>query len=76
MSVCTDLVFSLKKACFVFFFLQGANSYGQLGQGHAQDQAEPQCVDYGEQSQKSRYITGGGGHSALLTGETHLLLIV
>ncbi|XP_017562150.1 secretion-regulating guanine nucleotide exchange factor isoform X1 [Pygocentrus nattereri] len=52
----------------------GANSFGQLGQGHAEDQAEPQCVDDGQERQRLRAITGGGGHSALIT-ETGELLV-
>ncbi|ROL54626.1 Secretion-regulating guanine nucleotide exchange factor [Anabarilius grahami] len=47
----------------------GANSYGQLGQGHTEDQAEPQRADGGLQAEQVRCITGGGGHSAVITGD-------
>ncbi|XP_072528394.1 secretion-regulating guanine nucleotide exchange factor [Salminus brasiliensis] len=52
----------------------GANSFGQLGQGHAEDQVEPQHVDYGQPSRKLRAIAGGGGHSALITESGELLV--
>ncbi|XP_036432336.1 secretion-regulating guanine nucleotide exchange factor isoform X3 [Colossoma macropomum] len=52
----------------------GANSFGQLGQGHAEDQAEPQRVDGAQEQTRLRAITGGGGHSALIT-ETGELLV-
>uniref|UniRef100_A0A3B1J6S1 Secretion regulating guanine nucleotide exchange factor n=1 Tax=Astyanax mexicanus TaxID=7994 RepID=A0A3B1J6S1_ASTMX len=55
-------------------FSQGANSFGQLGQGHAEDQAEPQCMDDGQHSRKLRAITGGGGHSVLITESGELLV--
>ena len=54
---------------------QGANSYGQLGSGHKEDTLLPaRCllqpgVDIGQ----LRQITGGGGHSTLLTGRRVLL---
>ncbi|XP_036432335.1 secretion-regulating guanine nucleotide exchange factor isoform X2 [Colossoma macropomum] len=54
--------------------VHGANSFGQLGQGHAEDQAEPQRVDGAQEQTRLRAITGGGGHSALIT-ETGELLV-
>ncbi|XP_066522905.1 secretion-regulating guanine nucleotide exchange factor isoform X2 [Hoplias malabaricus] len=52
----------------------GANSFGQLGQGHAEDQAEPRCVENEHKRQKIKSITGGGGHSALITESGELLV--
>ncbi|KAL2093847.1 hypothetical protein ACEWY4_011159 [Coilia grayii] len=52
----------------------GANSYGQLGQGHAEDLASPH---YAESSYLDRGVTciiGGGGHSALITGAGSVLV--
>ncbi|XP_026877239.1 secretion-regulating guanine nucleotide exchange factor isoform X2 [Electrophorus electricus] len=51
----------------------GANTYGQLGQGHGEDQFEPQCSSHGLQ-RSLRVITGGGGHSVLLTESGDLLV--
>ncbi|XP_028285838.1 secretion-regulating guanine nucleotide exchange factor isoform X2 [Parambassis ranga] len=46
----------------------GANSYGQLGQGHVEDQAVPQLSDSAALQNKAvRTVTGGGGHSVLVT---------
>ncbi|XP_048013843.1 secretion-regulating guanine nucleotide exchange factor isoform X1 [Megalobrama amblycephala] len=52
----------------------GANSYGQLGQGHTGDQAEPQRADGGLQAEQVRCLTGGGGHSAVITESGDLLM--
>ncbi|XP_073687670.1 secretion-regulating guanine nucleotide exchange factor [Garra rufa] len=52
----------------------GANSYGQLGQGHTEDQAEPRRADGGLQAEHIRCITGGGGHSAVITESGGLLM--
>ncbi|KAL7992142.1 hypothetical protein Chor_016398, partial [Crotalus horridus] len=49
-------------------FFQGANSYGQLGLGHKNDLLLPKAVKsfiFNQNCIKS--ITGGGGHSAILT---------
>ncbi|KAF0041019.1 hypothetical protein F2P81_006917 [Scophthalmus maximus] len=49
---------------------QGANSYGQLGQGHAEDRCEPRLSDAAAaelQSDAVRTVAGGGGHSVLVT---------
>ncbi|RXN23828.1 secretion-regulating guanine nucleotide exchange factor isoform X1 [Labeo rohita] len=51
----------------------GANSYGQLGQGNTEDQAEPRRADGGLQAEQIRCITGGGGHSAVITGDGRVL---
>ncbi|XP_035498307.1 secretion-regulating guanine nucleotide exchange factor isoform X1 [Scophthalmus maximus] len=48
----------------------GANSYGQLGQGHAEDRCEPRLSDAAAaelQSDAVRTVAGGGGHSVLVT---------
>ncbi|XP_062859486.1 secretion-regulating guanine nucleotide exchange factor isoform X2 [Trichomycterus rosablanca] len=52
----------------------GANSYGQLGLGHAEDQRIPQCADCGNKARTVRAITGGGGHSAIITDSGELLV--
>ncbi|XP_076847063.1 secretion-regulating guanine nucleotide exchange factor isoform X2 [Brachyhypopomus gauderio] len=51
----------------------GANSYGQLGLGHGEDQVEPQSSS-GGQHRSLRCITGGGGHSVLITESGDLLV--
>ncbi|KTF71264.1 hypothetical protein cypCar_00050037 [Cyprinus carpio] len=56
------------------FASQGANSHGQLGQGHAEDQAEPRRADGGLQAEQIRWVTGGGGHSAVITESGDLLM--
>ncbi|XP_029379769.1 secretion-regulating guanine nucleotide exchange factor isoform X2 [Echeneis naucrates] len=46
----------------------GANSYGQLGQGHVEDQAAPRFSDTAAlRSRAVRAVSGGGGHSVLVT---------
>ncbi|CAG5957904.1 unnamed protein product [Menidia menidia] len=46
---------------------QGANSYGQLGQGHAEDQCVPRLCDSAElQNTAVRSLSGGGGHSVAI----------
>lgn len=51
----------------------GANSYGQLGKGHAEDEAEPRRAE-GLQTEQIRCITGGGGHTAVITESGELLM--
>uniref|UniRef100_A0A3Q0S2K7 Secretion regulating guanine nucleotide exchange factor n=1 Tax=Amphilophus citrinellus TaxID=61819 RepID=A0A3Q0S2K7_AMPCI len=49
-------------------FCQGANSYGQLGQGHVEDQASPRLSNIAAlQNRAVRAISGGGGHSVVIT---------
>ncbi|XP_036068231.1 secretion-regulating guanine nucleotide exchange factor isoform X2 [Oryzias melastigma] len=46
----------------------GANSYGQLGQGHAEDQPVPWLSGGSElQTEAVRVVRGGGGHSVVIT---------
>ncbi|XP_013869067.1 secretion-regulating guanine nucleotide exchange factor isoform X2 [Austrofundulus limnaeus] len=46
----------------------GANSYGQLGQGHAEDQCVPRLSDSSAlQGRAVRSVSGGGGHSVVIT---------
>ncbi|XP_038286568.1 secretion-regulating guanine nucleotide exchange factor isoform X3 [Canis lupus familiaris] len=45
----------------------GANSYGQLGLGHKEDVLLPQQLDDFCKPECIRRITGGGGHSAVVT---------
>ncbi|CAL1595095.1 unnamed protein product [Knipowitschia caucasica] len=45
----------------------GANSYGQLGQGHAEDQSRPQAADTTALQSRPVALSGGGGHSVLIT---------
>nr|XP_040140585.1 secretion-regulating guanine nucleotide exchange factor isoform X8 [Ictidomys tridecemlineatus] len=46
---------------------QGANSYGQLGLGHKEDVLLPQQLNDFCKPECVRRITGGGGHSAIVT---------
>lgn len=49
-------------------FLQGANSYGQLGVGHGEDMPFPTKVNLeSSQAEILKQIAGGGGHTVLLT---------
>ncbi|XP_069928793.1 secretion-regulating guanine nucleotide exchange factor isoform X2 [Oryctolagus cuniculus] len=48
-------------------FAWGANSYGQLGLGHKEDVLLPQQLNDFCKSKCIRRITGGGGHSAVVT---------
>ncbi|XP_076970267.1 secretion-regulating guanine nucleotide exchange factor isoform X2 [Tamandua tetradactyla] len=48
-------------------FAWGANSYGQLGLGHKEDLLLPQQLNDFCQPGCVRSITGGGGHSAVVT---------
>lgn len=58
------LVISDRNVC------QGANSYGQLGHGGAEDRPVPRPCDAGALKDKAvRVVTGGGGHTAVITGE-------
>ncbi|KAL0968819.1 hypothetical protein UPYG_G00272290 [Umbra pygmaea] len=56
----------------------GANTYGQLGQGHGEDLSAPSVL--GDRAQRAlstgavRLLTGGGGHSALVSDEGELLV--
>ncbi|XP_048804407.1 secretion-regulating guanine nucleotide exchange factor isoform X10 [Lagopus muta] len=53
----------------------GANSYGQLGLGHKEDVLVPQTLkDVSCKCQDIRSITGGGGHSAVITGAGELFV--
>uniref|UniRef100_A0A8C9PUR6 Secretion regulating guanine nucleotide exchange factor n=1 Tax=Spermophilus dauricus TaxID=99837 RepID=A0A8C9PUR6_SPEDA len=45
----------------------GANSYGQLGLGHKEDVLLPQQLNDFCKPECVRRITGGGGHSAIIT---------
>uniref|UniRef100_K9J101 Putative alpha-tubulin suppressor n=1 Tax=Desmodus rotundus TaxID=9430 RepID=K9J101_DESRO len=48
-------------------FAWGANSYGQLGLGHKEDVLSPQQLNDFCKPMCIRRITGGGGHSAVVT---------
>ncbi|KFV46808.1 Secretion-regulating guanine nucleotide exchange factor, partial [Tyto alba] len=53
----------------------GANSYGQLGLGHKEDVLVPQSLkDVSCKCQDIKSITGGGGHSAVITGSGELFV--
>lgn len=52
----------------------GANSYGQLGQGDTEDLADPRYVESSLLKESVTYITGGGGHTALMTDSGSLLV--
>lgn len=49
--------------------LQGTNSYWQLGQGHVEDRSVPSLADGALQMGTVRQLSGGGGHSAVVSGE-------
>uniref|UniRef100_A0A8D0C7R4 Secretion regulating guanine nucleotide exchange factor n=1 Tax=Salvator merianae TaxID=96440 RepID=A0A8D0C7R4_SALMN len=56
-------------------FVWGANSYGQLGLGHKEDVLLPEALKEFSYNQKNiKHITGGGGHSAIVTDTGELLL--
>ena len=59
------LVFTV--LCVVIFTLQGANSYGQLGVGHTDDKLLPVRVEL--ESCEVKQISGGGGHTIVLTSK-------
>lgn len=60
---------------FFCVYLKGANSYGQLGLGHKEDVLVPQSLkDVSCKCQDIKSITGGGGHSALITGKNVALV--
>ncbi|NXL89176.1 SRGEF factor, partial [Alectura lathami] len=53
----------------------GANSYGQLGLGHKEDVLVPRSLeDVSCKCQDIKSITGGGGHSAVITGAGELFV--
>ncbi|XP_045227499.1 secretion-regulating guanine nucleotide exchange factor isoform X1 [Macaca fascicularis] len=56
----TEISGLTKKYC-------GANSYGQLGLGHKEDVLLPQQLNDFCKPRSVRRITGGGGHSAVVT---------
>uniref|UniRef100_A0A8C6JWG3 RCC1-like domain-containing protein n=1 Tax=Melopsittacus undulatus TaxID=13146 RepID=A0A8C6JWG3_MELUD len=56
-------------------FAWGANSYGQLGLGHKEDVLVPQALkDVSCKCQDIKSVTGGGGHSAVITGAGELFV--
>ncbi|KAM7414728.1 hypothetical protein PAMA_019504 [Pampus argenteus] len=53
----------------------GANSYGQLGQGHEEDQSVPRFSDTAAlQHTTVRTVGGGGGHSVVVTENGEVFL--
>lgn len=49
---------------------QGANSYGQLGHGGVEDRSVPRlCNTAALQDKAVRVVTGGGGHTVVITGK-------
>ncbi|XP_074131331.1 secretion-regulating guanine nucleotide exchange factor isoform X1 [Sminthopsis crassicaudata] len=52
----------------------GANSYGQLGLGHKEDMLEPQRLNDFCDPKRLKLLTGGGGHSAVVTDEGELFV--
>ncbi|XP_004621723.3 secretion-regulating guanine nucleotide exchange factor isoform X2 [Sorex araneus] len=55
-------------------FAWGANSYGQLGLGHKEDVLLPQQLTEFCKPESVQRITGGGGHSAVVTDEGSLFV--
>ncbi|KAJ8002526.1 hypothetical protein DPEC_G00159820 [Dallia pectoralis] len=57
----------------------GANSYGQLGQGHVEDLLLPRLAEDGARhtlklTRAVRSLSGGGGHSTVVSDEGELLV--
>uniref|UniRef100_A0A4W5PMC0 Secretion regulating guanine nucleotide exchange factor n=1 Tax=Hucho hucho TaxID=62062 RepID=A0A4W5PMC0_9TELE len=52
----------------------GTNSYWQLGQGHVEDLSVPRPADGALHMGPLRQLTGGGGHSAVLSEKGELLV--
>ncbi|CAJ1056532.1 secretion-regulating guanine nucleotide exchange factor [Xyrichtys novacula] len=53
----------------------GANSYGQLGQGHEEDQLHPGLSDTSPiQSKALRSVSGGGGHTMVITEDAEVFV--
>uniref|UniRef100_A0A8C6Q1Y4 Secretion regulating guanine nucleotide exchange factor n=1 Tax=Nothobranchius furzeri TaxID=105023 RepID=A0A8C6Q1Y4_NOTFU len=53
----------------------GANSYGQLGQGHVEDMRVPRLSDSSVlQNRAVRTLSGGGGHSVVITESGELFV--
>ncbi|XP_077451813.1 secretion-regulating guanine nucleotide exchange factor isoform X2 [Stigmatopora argus] len=58
---------SLQEFCLVAW---GANSYGQLDQGHEEDQAVPKISNKAAlQKRTVRLLCGGGGHTVVVTDD-------
>ena len=55
-----------------YIFLQGANSYGQLGHGHTQD-TTLSPVQVKQQAADIKDIVGGGGHTLYISGNNNQL---
>jgi len=74
-SICVSLFVNLlKNVLFFCVYFKGANSYGQLGLGHKEDVLVPQSLkDVSCKCQDIKSITGGGGHSAVITGKNMAL---
>ena len=54
----------------MIIFFKGANSYGQLGLDNVNDYLLPQKVTrFWEEGDLPKFVTGGGGHTAVITGE-------
>lgn len=52
------------------YVCQGANSYGQLGHGDVEDRSAPRLCDTAALKDRAvRVVTGGGGHTAVITGK-------
>nr|XP_029506631.1 secretion-regulating guanine nucleotide exchange factor isoform X2 [Oncorhynchus nerka] len=52
----------------------GTNSYWQLGQGHVEDLSVPRLADGALQMGPVRQLSGGGGHSAVVSEKGELLV--
>ncbi|XP_048829223.1 secretion-regulating guanine nucleotide exchange factor [Brienomyrus brachyistius] len=58
----------------VTLFTWGANSYGQLSQGHVEDRCEPGAAECALPTAGARSLRGGGGHAALVTESGQLMV--
>lgn len=59
------------------YVCQGANSYGQLGHGDAEDRPAPRLCDTAALKDRAvRVVTGGGGHTAVVTGKLQFYRLV
>jgi len=66
-----DLLESDNNVVTHLFYSQGANNYGQLGVGHTDDIIKPSipCQLQDDRTVAIKQVTGGGGHTVILTGK-------
>ncbi|XP_059191558.1 LOW QUALITY PROTEIN: secretion-regulating guanine nucleotide exchange factor [Centropristis striata] len=71
----TTLLMETSSRMVVCLHSWGANSYGQLGQGHVEDLSEPRLSNTTALQNKAvRALCGGGGHSVVITENGEVLV--